>query len=242
MKKNMIIAMALGLIATSAQATLVVGELQSTSGATTLPGPITAVSGDLLESSFASVVGGATDPADEAILRDGVTGGARDQGGTMAGLWLDTGAALQTTYTLDTSLPANALGYAIEDVRVFTGWDSNRAQAGYVLSYSLVGSADFVTIGTVLSPADQGANNSSADWSFMTRTYDDLGGLIAGDITGVDAIRFDWDFTDNANGGSRGPVVREIDVIGYAIPEPATLGMVAVFGGGILFIRCRFMI
>ncbi|MDF7809482.1 PEP-CTERM sorting domain-containing protein [Pontiellaceae bacterium B12219] len=31
-------------------------------------------------------------------------------------------------------------------------------------------------------------------------------------------------------------------VVDYVIPEPATLGLVAVFGGGLLFIRRRFMI
>lgn len=219
-----------------ANAALVIGELQASAG-DVLPSPITAVSGDLLETSFGSVVGAVSS---EGILRDGVTGTAREQGGTMPGLWLDNGGLTNTTYNLDVSV--NTFGYDIEDVRVFTGWDSNRAQAGYDIYYSVVGSAAFTLLGTVLSPADQGANNSSADWSFLTRTYDDQGGTIAG-LTGVDAIQFQWDFTDNVNGGTRGPVIREIDVLGSStIPEPATLGLITAFGGGILFIRRRFMI
>jgi len=38
-----------------------------------------------------------------------------------------------------------------------------------------------------------------------------------------------------------GPRISEID--GYAaIPEPATLGLVALFGGGVFWIRRTFMI
>ena len=226
MKTHVISTIALGFIgATSAHAATIVGELQTSNG-NVLPDPIIAASTDLLQTDFGSVVGAPT--AGEAILRDGLTGTAREGGSTHPGLWLDVGGALETTYTLDVS--TNTLGFDIQDIRVFTGWDSNRAQAGYVISYSTVGDASFTTLGTVASPADQGSANNANDRMFLTRTYDDGGATIAG-LTGVDAIRFNWDFSDNTNGGTRGPVVREIDIIGLAtvaVPEPSSAALLGL--------------
>lgn len=197
------------MVGVTANAATVLGELQQNSG-DVLPSPIVAVGDDLLQTALDSVTG---EPATGAVVRDGATGTAREGGGTGTSLWIDDGGSTSTVYNLDVSV--NTSGYDIREIRVFTGWDSNRAQAGYELYYSVVGDTNFTLLGTVLSPADQGAANSSADRMFMTRTYDDGGGTIAG-LTGVDAIRFEWDFTDNVNGGTRGPVVREIDILEWS--------------------------
>lgn len=224
MKKQIIAAIGLGLLgATLAHADTVFGELQVNSG-NVLPSPIIAVSDDLLQTSFGSVTGGASD---EAILRDGLTGTAKESDGTRTGLWIsDGGGSLETTYFFD--LSTNINGYDIEEFRVFTGWEANRAQAGYDIYYSAVGDASFRLLGTVSSPGDQGIPIGSGVGAFMTRTYDSLGDVIVG-LTGIDAIRFKWDFSDNVDGGNRGPVFREIDVIGtpvpsnyVSIPEPST--------------------
>jgi hypothetical protein len=65
-----------------------------------------------------------------------------------------------------------------------------------------------------------------------TRTYDSLS---AGTYTV-------WITNGTRGGSSRSEQGMFDDITLTAIPEPATLGMVAVFGGGILFIRRRFMI
>lgn len=214
---------------TSANAATVLGELQQNSG-DVLPSSIVAVGDDLLQTNLGSVTG---EPTTGAVVRDGATGTARDGTGTGTGLWLDNGGSLTTTYNLDVSV--NTFGYDIEDIRVFTGWDSNRAQVGYELYYSVVGNAGFTLLGTVGSPADQGAANGTADWMFMTRTYDDGGGSISG-LTGVDAIRFEWDFSDNnSDSTTRGAVFREIDVLGAATipetvaPNPATPNVIMIY-------------
>lgn len=66
-----------------------------------------------------------------------------------------------------------------------------------------------------------GAPASQEDWGELS-------------ISGVTSIT--WTYSDETNyDGFR------MDAVA-AIPEPATLGMVAAFGGGIMFIRRRFMI
>jgi hypothetical protein len=51
-------------------------------------------------------------------------------------------------------------------------------------------------------------------------------------VTGLGDEGTDWSLTQGTNG----------DVVLNVIPEPATLGLIASFGGGILFIRRRFQI
>ncbi|MBK1855601.1 PEP-CTERM sorting domain-containing protein [Verrucomicrobiaceae bacterium 5K15] len=231
MNNNLILGMALGFVgASSAQAALVLGELQATD-INNVPTPINVVNNDLLQTNLGSVLGSAG-----AWIADGETI-TDPKGGTGANnvLWLDAGGLLQTDFYLDVS--SNTQGYDIEDIRVFTAWDSNRAQAGYNVSYSVIGSADFTLLGTVGSPVDQGGTNNSSDWTFLTRTYDDEGGTIAG-LTGVDAIRFDWDFSDGLD-PTRGPVFKEIDVIGaVTVPEPSSF-LLGVAGMGLMCLRCR---
>jgi hypothetical protein len=47
---------------------------------------------------------------------------------------------------------------------------------------------------------------------------------------------------DGTNGSTYGSAFFDDSTLSYAIPEPATLGLVVAFGGGILFIRRRLMI
>ena len=225
-KTHIISTITLGFIAaTSANAATTIGLLQTTVG-NVAAGPITAVDDDLLQTDFGSVVGGATT---EGILRDGATGTARE-GATGTGLWVDNGGALQTDYFFD--LSTNTAGYDIEEIGVFSGWDSNRAQVGYTISYSLVGDASFTQLGVVASPIDQDptVTNNGSDRSFLTRTFNDEGGTIDG-LTGVDAIRFDWDFSsNNTDSVTRGAVLREIDIIGTAVvvPEPSSTALLGL--------------
>lgn len=206
------------MAASVASAALIVGQEQFTAG-DVLPSTITAVAGDLLETSV-SAVGGDGENANAAV-RNGTTGTAYvNSAPDLAAAWRQESVAgdpAELIYTLDTT-GANSAGYDIAEIRIFSGWD-NRASQDYDIYYSVVGNADFVLLGSVLTTTEGG--------SVMTRTYDDTGAAI---LTGVDQIQL---FLDDE------VVYREFDVI--AIPEPATLGLVTAFAGGILFIRRRFM-
>lgn len=54
-----------------------------------------------------------------------------------------------------------------------------------------------------------------------------------------DDTTFNWSIMNDETGGYHTKIS---GYALYAVPEPATLGMLAAFGGGILFIRRRFMI
>ena len=59
-------------------------------------------------------------------------------------------------------------------------------------------------------------------------------------IAGAGSLTFKFLLDDaTANGNIH---FNQFEIDGSVIPEPATLGMVALFGGGILFIRRKFMI
>lgn len=60
-----------------------------------------------------------------------------------------------------------------------------------------------------------------------------------------DYLRYDFFNESDASIPNAGGKTFTLDGVTYAtnvVPEPATLGMVAIFGGGIMFIRRRFMI
>ncbi|MDF7801128.1 hypothetical protein P4C99_16750 [Pontiellaceae bacterium B1224] len=58
--------------------------------------------------------------------------------------------------------------------------------------------------------------------------------LVVSGLTGVENVTF-WTSTNNG-------YLFGIDNVSVAVPEPATLGLAVVFGGGILFVRRIFMI
>ena len=176
---------------------------------------------DLLQTSVASVSDGIfynsgynTPGYTQANLRDGVSAG-----GTMIGKAdsPDYGQGGTVTFTLD--LSTNTLGYDITDINTYTNHgDGGRDGQKYTVSYSLVGSADFVDIATVdYLMGDNGTPGSGKV------------AISAIGVSGVDAIRFN--FADQENAGSN---YSEFDVLGTAtIPEPSAallggLGMVAL--------------
>ena len=214
--KTLIFAAASFALVGISNAKLVMGEAQFNSG-NVLPSPIVAVSNDLLETSVASVVG-------EKIpeVRNGSTGTAYETSGTTPAVVYDIEL---TTYTLDTSV--NTFGYDISEILLFSGWSDDRAGQDYTISYSVVGSADFVTLGTQVTEA-------ATNGSLVTRTYDDGAGNIA---TGVDQIRFQFH-----NYNATATVFREFDVIGVAaIPEPGSYALLAGLAGltGLVSVMAR---
>lgn len=182
-----------------AASTLMIGEAQFNAGNVT-PSPITAVSGDLLETSVASVTG----ENGGANVRNGTTGTAHENTGTNpASVWGQT----TTTYNLD--LTGAGGGYAITDINVFSGWSDGRAGQSYEIWYSQIGSSDFILLSAV--------QELVSDGSLLTRTYNTDGSVV---LMNVDAIRF---VQVNSGLAGTGTVFREFDVIGKAIPTPAAL-------------------
>jgi hypothetical protein len=173
------------------------------------PSPIGVLSGDLLETSVASVTG---EPASIdggsplPHLRNGIFGDY---------VMYNDSSEYTTTYALD--ITSNPAGYDIKEIRLFSNGGSRTSQA-YDLKYSLVGAPDtFLPLGTYT-----GTLPPSANGTLMTRTYDiraatpDAGPPI---LTGVAAIQFvirpngngalyrEWDVTGSATAVSTTPTV-----------------------------------
>ena len=169
---------------------LVFGEEQYQSNGAA-PTPIGVVSGDLLETSVASVTGemGTISGTPGPALRDGTFNS-----------YVGYSNGYTTTYALDiTSHPA---GYDINEIRLFSNGGSRTTQA-YSIKYSLVGApGTFLDMGTYT-----GTLRPSGEGTLMTRTYKSGGGAL---LTGVAAIQF----VIRANGN--GTLYREWDVTGSA--------------------------
>ena len=226
-------------VAGSAHATLIIGEEQKQPNGND-PTPIGVVSGDLLETSVASVTG------EPAKISGGVGSGVRN------GSYNDYSAPYinnTTTYVLDiTSKPA---GYDIKEIRLFSGWGTRATQA-YDINYSLVGDpGTFLLLGTYT-----GTLPPSSDNTLMTRTYDSSAGAVPDSgvpiLTGVAAIQFvirangnatlyhEWDVTGNATGAGTHTLTYDGNGSdsGVAPVDPnspyADLAAVTVLGSGTL--------
>jgi len=118
------------------------------------------------------------------------------------------GGTWSLTYNLDTS--SNTLGYAISTIDILGGWNDPK-KIECTLAYKLIGDAEYTTLGTYLYEALGGMKINLSD---------SLGGDL---LSGVSALRFTFQNAD---------LIREIDVVGSAVPEPATLSLLAI--GGVL--------
>ena len=124
----------------------------------------------------------------------------------------------ELTITLDTSV--NSQGYDINGITTYAGWTSNGsalANQQYLLEYSVVGDAGFISLGVQShAPFD----NSDPDAAGATELIlTSPSGLIA---SGVDAVRLTFqdhgfiNVTDNIDG----TVYQEIDIFGTAVEVP----------------------
>lgn len=102
--------------------------------------------------------------------------------------------------------------------------------------------------GTYVPPDTDPANFSgtivAAD-TYVTADFDDPKGTYVNWTRSYDSLAAGtytvWITNGRRGGSTRSEQGMFDDITLTAIPEPATLGMVAAFGGGILFIRRRFM-
>ena len=172
--------------------------------------------------------GGATD---HVVFGRGAAGGS-----TM--IWNSTGT-LSGVNDLRLGNAANQLGFITQNAGSFVVGDSLSTKYGS--GFTMAGGTltannliidgtlgddwiDFVTTGTTgtMTFANGGADYTTALQGFIT----------AGDILKDGASASVSDFSISFSGSETSISV---------IPEPATLGLVAVFGGGILFIRRKLM-
>ena len=131
---------------------------------------------------------------------------------------IDDGGNWSATFTLDTSV--NTLGYTLTSITSIAGWNDSRANQAISVDYSLVGSDDFVTLGTF-------SNGAATGGDYTTKiTLTDTTGAI---VSGVDQVRITISITTN---------MKEIDVAGFAtVPEPMTMSLLTVGGFSMLIRR-----
>lgn len=175
---------------------------------------------------------------DLARLNDGVFG---TEGTQVAFTVMPNQVTL--TFTLDTV--ASPLGYSLERISTYAGWDSGRDGQAYVVQYATVAApGTFVTLATVTR-----FDNTSFPLTYTSYEYDEetdteieverpdedyshtlveltsVGGSLAANVS---AVRFVFAGVENSGTG-----FREFDLIGEAmpapIPEPA---QAAVLGAG----------
>ncbi len=119
-------------------------------------------------------------------------------------------------------------GYTINRIETFASWPAARASQAYTVSFRQVGNPTFTPLTTI----DFTVN---PDQSSKIVISESSGPLAAN----VDAIRFDF-FTATGGTPSAESVYREIDVFGSAtIPEPSSLGLLALGGAALLLRRVR---
>jgi len=138
----------------------------------------------------------------------------RDDGGAFQfGAFATGGNTGGTSVTYTLASPSNLTG-----INVYGGWqDGGRDQQAYSILYSTAAApATFIPLTTVdFNPADPAGHPQVTRVSIT----DNLGLLAAN----VAALRFDFNATENGYSG-----YAEIDALGSAVPEPATLGLLAV--------------
>lgn len=171
-------------------------------------------------------------------------------GGQTATCAADTLAALPATgynavvadYNLSGAVLHSAnTGYAIQsgdsfnisfDWRDASGWEANDQIRVAVVAYD----NDSATTGTqVMRMWVSDKVTTAATWESVSGTTAVVDQAVVGRTLFIQAY--------GVNGGAgTGDFARVDNIVVEQIPEPATLGLVVAFGGGILFIRRKFML
>jgi hypothetical protein len=203
----------------SASAAVVV----TTSGGLT-PFPVSAT--DLLQTDLGSapVVTGtftAFGSSGEPVLRDGISGPS-SAGDFPTTAIITTNSTV--TYTFDVF--SNPLGYEITQIDSFGAWDDGRDRQDISILFSTVSDPAAFTLLTSYSFDPPGATFSRVS------VTPGVGDTFL--MSNVHSIRFLFPDQENDGGG-----YRELDVQGFAIPEPSCLSLLSAVGFIAAFSRRR---
>ncbi|QBG47010.1 PEP-CTERM sorting domain-containing protein [Verrucomicrobia bacterium S94] len=91
--------------------------------------------------------------------------------------------------------------------------------------------------GTAYPSIRQATSTAGTTLSVSTTNSVAIGGLT--DLSDYDYIGVRFTINSVGDAGNVGATIENISLV--AIPEPATMGMIAFFGGAVLFVRRRFM-
>ena len=140
------------------------------------------------------------------------------EGGDKKNTYFDPGRLpAVVTYNLDTSVVMD--GYNLTSISTFMGWGFEsrvHVHQDYKIEISLVGSADYVLLTDVLYTPFTDLTDFEGNYESKVRVVEDVTGILA---SGVDSIRFTFNDTGGpaGGGGALGTVIREIDVVGFAV-------------------------
>lgn len=150
-----------------------------------------------------------------------------------SGLALNNGANGAYDFTVSNN---SGSSYALDFFRFDTGTFRPNAAHEWTVS---IQSGD-LTAQTVLSGSADNITGGVTDWY----DYDiALSGITGGNVLADgESVTFRLDMAGGTGASGHHQYVDNIAISGNVIPEPATLGLVAAFGGAVLFIRRRFMI
>ena len=151
-------------------------------------------------------------------LYDG-TGGT----GSASNAWFAGGSTVTFSLNLSAGTGGSPAGYDISAVNTFAGWPNNDTFSDqvYSLQVKTLTNPTFTTVESVSYQPFTNINNFPNDPSSTEVMITNSQGLIA---TGVTAVQFVLS-VPSYPGAASGTVWQELDVIGHAAPEPASLVM-----------------
>jgi hypothetical protein len=165
----------------------------------------------------------------------------------------ETIIAPANTVTINFNVAVNTAGYDITGIFTVAGWNTSgggRSTQGYEILLTYVNNSTATLVGPTTWEPNTGTVSYFTTVNFTNSgggvLYSDTvnlngGGAVAGNsvsASGVKAITFK-NFTPAPSGGGGINMYREFDIYGTAtaIPEPATIGLVATAGAFLLVFR-----
>ncbi|HET6251465.1 MAG TPA: PEP-CTERM sorting domain-containing protein [Tepidisphaeraceae bacterium] len=183
------------------------------------------LSGSATYSGFTTYAG-----SSPTVLNDGTAGTGAVNAAESAVTTQGTDWVL--TYNLNTA--ANPSGFKLTEIDTVSWWNSDYVNQSYTLAYSTIDNpASFTNILGNFSLSATAGQSNVAQVALKIALTDSTGTL----ATGVAGLQFTFHPIANGTYGDHQGGYREVDVFGSAVPEPGSLGLLAL--GGMMLIRRR---